>query len=374
MAQIGHYAPSEVRYFLEHDGNELAEIQSFEFDIDPSVEAGGKGLGFQKNAYWKITDAPKMAGKIGKNVIARADRGMLFMDLIRGSSVIHQDVVAAAATTATLSLVSGFTSLIEVKNTANNLRLREGIDYTVNYTTGVITFPAALSDAVLIKYLVQGRRGLNYLANGGFEDALGTTWIGFATGTVARDSTAANTYSELYGLKVTPTAVSDGVQYNLPIYLPQGRTYRLRGRAKAAAAEVLAAFWYDGTTDQAMTVVSGATLTTTFTPFEFTFTTTTKSTIANIKIKDTKTGPAVFYLDDLMLIDDTTATNPTYGFNPMDHGMAIVPFEFNIVARRVVDGTAIYKIMDATVDKIGIKSGKAYAEDISFQALDLVYE
>jgi Carbohydrate binding domain len=193
-------------------------------------------------------------------------------------------------------------------------------------------------------------------------------------GTIVRDATAANTYSELYGLKVTPAAINDGVQYNLPMYLPQGRTYRLRGRAKGAAAEILSPFWYDGTTDQAMTAVSGATLSTTWTPFEFTFTTTTKSTIANIKIKDSKASPAVFYLDDLMLIDDTTATNPVYGFNPMDHGMAVIPFEWNIVARRVVDGVIIYKVMDCTVDKLDIKAGKAYTEDISFQALDVVYE
>jgi hypothetical protein len=166
MPQIGHYAPTEVRYFLEHDGNELAEIQSFEFDVDPSIEAAGKGLGFQKNRYYKITDAPKASGKIGRNQMSRADKGQLFMDLVRGSNVIHQDIVAAASTTATLSLVSGFTSIIEVRNTANNLLLREGIDFTVNYTTAVITFPAATSDAMLIKYLVQGRRGLNYLANG----------------------------------------------------------------------------------------------------------------------------------------------------------------------------------------------------------------
>lgn len=363
----GHYGSDDVRFIVEHDGTELLEVKNFSWDFDNGIEAAGSGLGFQKNSYYKQTDATKGTFKLDRSWFQRTDKGSLFLDLVRGSSVFITELIAASSTTYTASLSTALRSILSIRNNTNNVILREGLDYTVNYTTGVITFPAATPDAYTIRYLASNRYLYQYLANGGFEDAITNIWVLFGTATVARDT--ANAYTEGYALKVTPSAANDGVQYNLPLNLPPGRQYRLRGVAKAAAAETLIGYWYDGTSDQAMTVVSGGTLSTTYTPFEMTFT-PTKSAISNLKIKDTKASPGIFYLDNLMLIDDTTGNNPTIGNNPMDSGLALSPFTFNVILRRVQDGATVGKLIKCAIDKLSFKAGKGYEESLSGMFLD----
>jgi hypothetical protein len=222
-----------------------------------------------------------------------------------------------------------------------------------------------------VRYTARTRFLQQYLVNGGFEDSLTNIWTGFATGAVARDS--ANAYTENYALKCTPGVTNDGFQYNLSLNLFPGRQYRVRGVAKGAAAEVLGGFWYDGSTDQSMAVVSGATLTTTFTPFEFTFT-PTKSVVPNLKFKDSKASPGIFYVDNMILIDDTTGTNPMIGNNPMDAGLAVTPFTFNVIVRRASDGTTIRKYLKCAFDKQEEGSGKTYSEKLSGMFLDVITE
>lgn len=367
--QVGHYAATEVYYTLEHQGLQLNEIQDVSWDIDPKMEVGGKGLGNMKNTYIKTVDAPTGTWKLKRNLLDRADNGMLFQDILAGSKLIINEVIAAAATTYTVTLATTLSSIMEIRLATSGSIYREGVDFSVNYSTGVITFNIALPEAAVIRYLASNRRGANLIINGTFEDILTNTWLPFATGAIARNS--ANQYVGTYALAVTPAAASDGVTYSQPTILVPGRQYRVRLRAKAAAAETLTFSWWDGAADQ-LAAPASITLTPTYAAYEFTFT-PTKASIANFKIKDTKAVPAVFYLDEIALFDDTTGNNPTLGINPMDGGLAM-PFTFNIVARRVRDGVAIYRLVGCALDKWGVKSGAAYTEDISGVFLDLISE
>lgn len=369
--QQGHYSPADIQWFVEHDSMliPLAEIENggVSWDFDPMIEPAGKGLGILKNSYYKMIDAPKGSGKISRAHLDRGDNGMLFVDLAQGDKYIIQEAIAASSATYTVSQNTGFVGIIEIRLTTSNVVLREAVDYTVNYVTGAITFVQSTPEAGVIRYQSTARKNQNLLINGGFEDALGSTWIAVATATIARNT--ANAYVEGNALGVTPTATNDGVQYNVTTNLQPGRTYRLRLKAKAAAAETLVAKWNDGTTDQSMT--GGATLTTTFATYEFTFT-ATKAQAANIKILDSKVSPALFYIDEVALLDDTSGSSPSLGVNPMDAGLAVTPFVFNLVGKRVPDGAIIHRLMKCAVDKTAFKSGNAYQEAIDFLFLDYI--
>ncbi len=366
----GHYSPADVQWVVEHDGTALAEIQNVAWDYDPSTEAAGAGLGLLKNTYYKTTAAPKGSWKMSRWLLQRSDKGMLFLDLATGSRYVVQEFIASGVSTYTVSLNTALVSIQEIRLNTSLAILREGLDFTVNYLTGVITFAIALPENATIRYLASSRKLASYLVNGGFEDAITNIWIGFATGTVARDT--ANAYVEGNALKITPTATNDGAQYNISLTLQPGRQYRFRFKGKSAGSETISCFWFDGTTDQPMT--GSATLAATYTTYEFTFT-PTKAIVPNLKIKDTKAvSPSVFYIDEVALLDDTTGNNPTLGGNVMDAGLAAQPFTFNLIARRVLDGVTAFKLIDCSVSKVGYKSGKEYGEDISGDFLDLITE
>ncbi len=366
----GHYSPADVQWVVEHDGTALAEIQNVAWDYDPSTEAAGAGLGLLKNTYYKTTAAPKGSWKMSRWLLQRSDKGMLFLDLATGSRYVVQEAVAVAATSYTVTLNTALVSIEEVRLNTSLATLREGLDFTVNYLTGVITFAVALPEAATVRYLASSRKLASYLVNGGFEDALTNVWTVVGTATLARNT--ANAYVEGNALAVTPAAVNDGAQYNISLTLQPGRQYRLRFKAKAAAAETLVAKWYDGAALQTMTPAS-VTLTTSYATYEFTFT-STKATVPYLQIIDTKVGPGLFYIDEVALLDDTTGNNPTAGGNVMDAGLAAKAFTFNLIARRVLDGVTAFKLMDCSVSKVGYKSGKEYGEDISGDFLDLITE
>lgn len=342
-SQIGHYGPSDVQFLLEHDGTVLAEVADVSWGLDPKVEAGGAGVGDLKNKYYKTMGPTAGSWKMSRALLQRSDKGMLFLDLLTGSSAIQEESAAAAATTYTLSLATALISILEIRLNVSLVVLREGLDYTANYVTGVITFSVALPEAVTIRYLASTRKLQQLLVNGSFEDALTNIWTIVGTATIARNNVAANVLTGNYALAVTPSATGDGVRYNVSQNLYPGRQYRVRLWAKAAAAETLQLFWNDGTTDQAMSPATLAGLTTTYAAYEATFT-PTKSVVPSIAIKDSKAGPGLFYIDQIQLFDDSTGNNPTIGDNPMDSGRS-QPFTFNIIARRVGDGATIYKLM-----------------------------
>jgi hypothetical protein len=368
-SQTGHYGPEDIYYQLEHQGLTLVELDpggGISWDFDPAIEPGGAGLGQLKNTYFKVTGPAKGSGKMSRKFLDRADNGYLFLDLAQGDQNVQQESIAAGATTYTVTLNTSLISILEIRGNTTQRVMREGQDYTVNYSTGVITFAAATGEISTIRYLSSAKKAANLLINGGFEDALTNIWTPLGTATIARNS--ANAYVEGNALAVTPGAQNDGFQYIVTTPLLTGRTYRLRFRAKAAAAETLAATWFDGTTDVAMTPAS-VTLTTSYAVYEFTFISTKNSTNL-IKIKDTKVSPALFYVDEVQLYDDTSGSGPTLTTNPMDAGLAVSPFIFNIVGRRTVDGVVAFKLMKCAIDKLSYKSGPSYSEDISFQFLE----
>jgi hypothetical protein len=290
------------------------------------------------------------------------------MDLAAGSKYLQQEKIASAATTYTIGLTTALVGIVAIKLNTSGDVLKEGVDFFVNYLTGIITFNIALPEDATVSYVTSQRRGQQYIFNTGFEDLLSNVWIPFATATLARNSTAANVLTGTYALAVTPAAQNDGVQYNVSMQLQPGRTYRLRFWAKAAAAEIMTPFFNDGGADVAMTPAT-QNLTTAYAAYEFTFV-ATKSTIPNLKIKDSKVGPALFYIDQVSLIDDTASEAQS----PMNAGLA-QPFPFNLTGRRKVDSVIVARLMGCAVDKLDYKGGMPkYTEDISFQFLDSMGE
>lgn len=365
-AQVGHYAPGDLLWRLEHLGVPLIEIDTpggVSWSVDPKVEATGKGLGILKNTYYKTVDAPDGTFKIGRAFMQRADGGGIFADIASGSKLVIREAIAAAATTYTAGVTSGFISIYEIRLLTSNVVLKEGVDYTVNYLTGVITFAVALPEAAEIAYLATSKKNANLLLNGTFEDPLGATWVVVAGATISRSTTTP--YAGTYSLLVTPAATGDGVKYALATPSYPGRTYRLRFRAKGTASKTLGATWNDGTTDVAMTPTN-ISLSATWTAYEFTFA-ATKGTIVNIIIKDVTATPAAFNLDEVQLFDDTVITSP------MDAGLG-VPITFNMYGYRIIDGQRVVTLQGCTLDKLDFKSANAYHEDVSGKFLNYVYE
>lgn len=371
--QNGHYSNADKQYLIEHQGLVLAEIDDngFSFTVDPSVEPGGAGLGIQKNSYYKVVGPTKGTFKIARKALQRLDNGNLFLDIVRGSSYIITETIAAASTTYTATAV--FISILELRFQVSLNVLREGLDYTVNYVTGAITFPIATPEAITMRMLVANRKLQNYIVNGGFEDAITNTWVAFGTATLVRTNTAANVFAETWGLQVTPAVANDGVKYALGATLQPGRTYRLRCRVKGTAAQTIVATWNDGTTDNVMSPASIAITGATFNLMEFTFT-PTKAAVVNFIIKNSAASPSVFYVDEVAVLDDTTANTPNIGNNPMDGGLAVSPITFNVIERRVADGVVTTKLLQCALDKLDFKSGKAYVEDISGMFLNMITE
>jgi hypothetical protein len=364
--QVGHYANSDLVWYLEHDNTILLEVDSVNYGFDPVMEPGGSGLGYLKNTYYKTTGPTKGTWQIDRKLLTRSDKGMLFLDLLAGTRYMIQEAIASSAVSYTVALNTSFTSILEIRLNTSNLVLAEGIDYTVSWITGTVTFTVALPEAATIKYYSFSRKNKNYLLNGSFEDALGSTWVATGTSVITRNTT--NAYVDSNALQVVPSTTSDGFKYNVPLTLQPGRQYRLRFRAKAASNETLVPTWNDGTTDQSMTAVTGATLSTSYSIAEYVFT-ATKAAVPNITIKDTKATPATFYVDEFALLDDTTGNFPTLGNNPMDSGLA-QPFTFNIVARRVGDGVIVHHFKHCALDSDSVKSGTAYTESVKGLFLD----
>jgi hypothetical protein len=364
MPQQGAYSPNELQWVIEYNGLVLAEVESVNYDFSPNTAPAGAGLGSLKNTYYKPSGPAKGTWSISRSFLQRADGGYLFLDLCAGDKYIVQEAIASGASTYTLSLTN-FIGIMEIRLLTSNLILREGVDYTIAYTTGVITFIAALPENAVVRYLSPSRKNQNLLVNGGFEDLLGSVWAASAGGTIARTNTAANVYAETWALAMTPAAQNDGVKHALAVQTYPGRTYRLRFRAKGTAGNTLAATWNDGSSDIAMTPAT-ITLTASWAVYEFTFT-ATKAAAANIILKNTTSSTfAVFYLDEVALMDDTYTST-----NPMDAGLG-QPFTFNLIARRIADGYYVKKLIKCAVDSTGFKGATKgnYGESIKGQFLD----
>ncbi len=358
----GHYGGGDILWQVEHLGQVLAEIETLDWNWDTSQEPDGAGLGLMKHTYHKSTGPAKGTFKMKRALLARADGGGVFLDLLAGSQMMHQEPIAASSSTYTVTLNTSLTSILDIRLVTSKVALREGVDYTVNYLTGVITFPAATPEAAIVRYLSTSKKNPNLIVNAGFEDVLTNVWA--AQGSTLLRDTGANAYVETYGLKVTTGAGgTDGVKYIIATPLQPGRTYRLRLRAKGTAAETLVPTWNDGSSDVAMTPSSQA-ITANWALYEFTFV-ATKALLVNIFIKKSTLTTNPFWLDEVQLVDDTTLNT-----NPMDEGLG-VPFVFNLLGKRKDDGVIVDRLTGCAVQKIGHKGAmKAYSEDIDGAFLD----
>ncbi len=367
--QIGHYAPGEIEYLIEHDNTVLLEIDDFSYDFDAGMEPGGAGLGDLQNTYHKRVKAPKGSWNISRKALQRADKGQLFLDLLKGSAYIVTDEADAGA--ATLTLSETLVSVLQVQERTSGTIWEEGVNFTVNYATSVITFVSTVpAGGVEIKYLTTEAsvKSQNLIQDGQFEAAITNIWAAFATATVVRTSTAAQVRTGTYGLSVTPAAQNDGTQHEPNITVIPGVTYRFRFWVKGTADDTILAYWQDAGGVVAMTLVGptdskivGAD----WNEFNYTFT-PDESTILNVIIKNTTAVPHVFYLDDIYLGENAPTPNAMDGQR--------LPFQFNVIARRVVDQVNVYKLSGCSIYSQGVKSGNAYAESVKGEFLNIETE
>lgn len=367
--QIGHYSPAEIEYLVEHDNTVLLELDDVNWGLDGQMEPGGAGLGKLQNTYHKRTKAPIGNWSINRNALQRADKGQLFLDLLKGSSYIVTDEADAAA--ATLTTSETLVSILQVQERTSGTIWEEGTDFTVNYATSVITFVSTVpAGGVEVKYLTTTAhmKSDNLINNGQFEEAITNIWELYATATVARTSTAAQVRTGTYALAVTPGAQNDGVSYVPDITVIPGKVYRFRCWVKGTADETIPAYWEDAAGTVAMTIVSpanAAIVGADWNELDFTFT-PDESTIKSIIIKNTHAGKHVFYLDDVYLGENAPVPNPLDG---QRH-----PFEFNVIGRRVVDGVTVFKLRHCAIYSEDWKSGTAYKESMKGQFLDVDLE
>lgn len=359
VEQIGSYYPAEIEWLIEHDNTVLLEVESVGWDFDAGMEPGGAGLGRLQNSYHKRTKAPSGSWSIDRKMLSRTDKGQLFLDLLKGSAYILTEYVAAAASTHTPA--ETLVSILHVRTRTGGVDWVEGVDYTVAWSTGVITFVSTVPAGGLeVKYLTTtaALTADNLVTNGGFEDAITNTWEAEATGTPSRDD--ANEYVGDYGLKVLAPAQNDGVKHVPDIVVVPGRVYHCRAWVKGTDTETFKAQWTDsgGTSDMTGSMtLSGAD----WNEFNWTFT-PDEETILDIRIINTTAAPNTFYVDEVYLGENAPTVNPLDG---QQHA-----FTFNILARRVVDAVQVMKMKQCAIYADSGKSGAPYTESISGQFLD----
>lgn len=364
LTQVGHFGKGEIEYLLEHDGVVLLELDDVSWDFDAAIAPGGAGLGDLQDRFHKRTGPPKGTWSISRKLLQRAnDKGSLFEDLLCGSAYIVCEWADAAA--GTLTTKETITSMLQIREVTNGTVWEEGVDFTVNYTTHVITFVSTVpAGGVEVRYLTTTASLMdgNKIQDAGIESAITNIWSGIATG-VASQSSAAK-YIGTYSLLCTVSAQNDGLQYDPNIAVIPGRSYTFRFWAQGTKDETLVVNWTDAGGSVAMTgspftFAASATwqeCSATFTPDE--------ATILNIQIINSAAGKHNFYVDELYL----GLTDPTE--NPLD-GQRL-PFEFTIIARHVQDQTNLFKLKKCAIYKLGVKSGEAYTE--SFGGNFLEYE
>lgn len=365
MGQIGHYAPGELEYLVAHDNVVLQEIQDFSWDYSIAKEPGGSGLGSLHNTYHKRTAAMEGKFSFTRNMLSYADKGTLFDKLLAGAGIIVTEAIALSATTWTPGQTPW--SILQIKMTTSGTILKETTDYTVNWATGVVTFNTALVEAATGMY-VSGDSdwiGVNSIENTGIEDDITNIWSALATATVTRVAAAA--YVGSYGLRVAIAAQNDGAQYDPNIAVVPGRTYRFSFWAKAAsAADDITVYWTDGAGSVAMTPVgTAAVLATSWKLHEFTFT-PDQATILNLQFKVTDAGAAAqnVDLDEFFLRENAPTVDVMRA--GLNRG-----FEFDIIARRTLDGVNVATFRQCEVYDGGRASGNAYTEKINGQFLRL---
>lgn len=372
MGLIGHYAPGDLEFLLVQDGTVLMEVQDVSVSVSVPRAPSGSGLGKLKNRYHKVTGPPEGTFSISRNELSAEERGELFMRLLLGNSGIIQENVVSGSLTHTLSHTPISVYEIRVGRFPFSI-LEKNMDYVVNWMTGVITFTAALTGDAVVKYATADRdwHASNLLVNGNFESDISGVWYGRGGGVLARESygdSPSHIYAGDYALAVTTTTTNDGVHYDYPIPLVPNRDYLLRFWCKGTTGKTLAVNVWDGSTlGTTYTVNTGATsLTgTTWRMHEF-YILADDVQHDGLLIRNTSATPGgPFYIDQMSLREK----NPVYDL--MNASLA-TGFEFEIWARRVSDGTIIYKLTGCQVYSDAFASGDAYSESIEGQFLGFI--
>lgn len=363
--QIGHYGPADLEFLLAHDNTVLEELEDVNWNTTVPKAPGGKGLGRLRNTYHKITGAPEGTLTITRKMLAHADKGLLFNHLLAGAGLIITEFIATAAASHTPAQT--LVSILEIKLLTSGTILHETDDYTVNWATKVITFNVALTEDAEIQYISTDSdwRGLNLMENSGIEDDITNYWALIATATVARS--AAAKYAGTYGLLTTIAAPNDGAQYTPDIHVHPGRTYRLTAMMQGlTVADDCSAWWTDAGGTVQMTAVGTADLLalTAWKLHEWTFT-PDEATILDLRIlNDDAAAASTIYIDEIYLREnDPRVDVMRAGLNRA--------FEFEVWARRVLDGVIVAKFRQCSVYDDGESSGEAYTETINGQYLGL---
>lgn len=362
MPQLGSYGRGEIEILVEHDNTVLAEIQDFKYDFDVPKVASGSGLGDLKNKRFKRTGAAKGTWSMSRNMLSNADNGDLLVNLLSGSAHIISEAITISSATYTPSQT--LVSILSIQYNTSLTLLEDGVDYTVNYATGVITFTTATAEAATIMYLSTDAdlTGDNMVQDGGFESDTTNIWSAVSC-TFARSTTSpyVGTYK---GALTAINAQGDGLQYDPNIAVVPGRTYRFSFYAKAAAADACQVQWTDASGAASMTPVgTAATFSTSWKLHEFTFV-PDDATILTIQIQNNAVAPgATLDIDEVWLRENAPLVNP------MDAGKSF-GFTFNVVARRVEDGSQVARFIGCEAFKDSGAAGDIWKEDISGEFLD----
>ena len=302
-------------------------------------------------------------------MLKQADDGDMFLSLLAGAGFLHQEPIAAAATSHTVEFTSTLVHVFEVRYVTSNLVLTEGLDYVVNYATGVITFQMSggLAEASEVIYMSTSYRSPNLILNAEFEESITNLWDGVAGGSIARSTTSP--YLGTYKGLITRAAANDGAEYTTDFTVHSGLEYTVRVAALGTATETMAEQW--GKSGPTWTAASPATsaLAATWGIHTYTFTPDV-STLIGLRFIVTTSSANPFSIDYLYLGLSDPVVDPMDGYAD--------PFLFNLVARRRADNAVVAKLRGCCAYTGGFGSGGVgedpYGEDISGQFLALEYE
>jgi hypothetical protein len=361
---LDDYGPGDIEYYIAHDDTILAQISDFSDTVTQPKAPTGTGLGSLKNVRHKRTGPPEGTFSMTRAALKATEKGELFMRLLLGANIIITEFIASASTTHTPGQT--MTDILEIRTKTTSTQLLETTDYTVNWTTGVITFNTALTEDAEIKYASDDSDwlGRNLMQNTGMEDVITNIWSGEGTGTVTRDTTSV--YVGTYGLNVTVGAQNDGAQYDPNIPVKAGRTYRLTAWVYGvSAADDFGASWTDAGGTVAMTPVGTANVlaNASWKLHEFTFTPDENTILEVLLLNTDAAASSNFYVDEIYLRENDPK------LDVMDAGLNC-GFQFQVIARRVKDQAIIVRWTGCEVYDDGLASGDpTYTEPINGQFL-----
>lgn len=357
MTMQGSYTGAELEVVIVQDALDLVEVSDVDYSIDLKGRPGGSGMGKPANWYHKF-GSPEGSFSISRRMLAKADQGGAFLSLVAGAAFIQQETIASASATYTPTFA--LQSILCIRYVETGLRLIEGLDYTVNWATGVITFTPALVAVANIAYMsdAAGIRGKNLLTNGNMEDDLSNTWNGAGTGVIAQEAGAANVYRGLYSAKCTPSVTNDGLLHITDFAVRPGRVHVLKFRIKGTSADTIECRWEDaaGYTSMGAAAAIGSA---DFVLKELELT-PDDPIVKNVEIRNTTATPHAFYVDDAYCAEKSPVLDPVGG--------DMFPFVFDIIWRRRSDGVTVRKLKGCAAYNMAGKSSEgetAATEDIS---------